>query len=98
MTRPKRYLTRMVIFLMIAAIAIGALYDQLYEAFMANPAINGIIVFVLVFGVFLVFRQVWMLNVEVNWIEAYRSERTVLSGSVSLSLLAPMATMFGESN
>ena len=98
MTRPTRYLTRMVIFLMIAAIAIGALYDQLYEAFMANPAINGIIVFVLVFGVFLVFRQVWMLNVEVNWIEAYRSERTVLSGSVSLSLLAPMATMFGESN
>ncbi|MFT5182657.1 MAG: hypothetical protein ACI8S3_002550 [Alphaproteobacteria bacterium] len=96
MTRPQRYLTRMAIFLLIAAAAVGALYNQLFESFMANPAINGIIVFVLVFGILFVFRQVWMLNVEVNWIETYRSEQPGLSVTASPRLLAPMATMFGE--
>ncbi len=96
MTNPQRYLTRMAIFLLIAAGAVGALYDQLFQAFVANPAINGVIVFVLVLGILYVFRQVWMLNVEVNWIETYRSERPGLSVTAPPKLLAPMATMFGE--
>ncbi|MCZ6511050.1 MAG: flagellar motor protein MotA [Alphaproteobacteria bacterium] len=96
MTSPQRYLTRMAIFLLIAAAAVGALYNQLFPFFMANPAINGIIVFVLVLGILFVFRQVWMLNVEVNWIESYRSERPGLSVTAAPKLLAPMATMFGE--
>ena len=82
--------------MLIAAAAVGALYNQLFPFFMANPAINGIIVFVLVLGILFVFRQVWMLNVEVNWIESYRSERPGLSVTAAPKLLAPMATMFGE--
>jgi hypothetical protein len=96
MTSPQRYLTRMAIFLLLAAAAVGALYGQLLDSFMANPFINGVIVFVLVFGILFVFRQVWMLNVEVNWIETYRSERPGLSVAATPKLLAPMATMFGE--
>lgn len=96
MTSPQRYLTRMAIFLLIAAVGVGALYNQLLQSFMANPAINGIIVFVLVLGIVFVFRQVWMLNVEVNWIETYRSDRPGLSVTATPKLLAPMATMFGD--
>lgn len=96
MTSPQRYLTRMAIFLLIAAAAVGALYNQLFQSFMANPAINGIIVFVLALGILFVFRQVWMLNVEVNWIETYRSDRPGLSVVATPKLLAPMATMFGD--
>ncbi|NKB50405.1 MAG: flagellar motor protein MotA [Alphaproteobacteria bacterium] len=96
MTHPRRYLTRMAIFLLLAAAAVAALYAQLLASFMANPFINGVIVFVLAFGILYVFRQVWMLNVEVNWIETYRSERPGLSVAASPRLLAPMATMFGE--
>ncbi len=96
MTSPQHYLTRMAIFLLIAAAAVGALYNQLSQSFMANPAINGVIVFVLALGILYIFRQVWMLNVEVNWIETYRSERPGLSVTATPKLLAPMATMFGE--
>lgn len=96
MTSPQRYLNRMAIFLLIAAAAVGALYNQLLDSFMANPFINGVIIFVLVLGILFVFRQVWMLKVEVNWIETYRSERPGLSVTAAPKLLAPMATMFGE--
>ncbi len=96
MTSPQHYLTRMAIFLLIATAAVGALYNQLSQSFMANPAINGVIVFVLALGILYIFRQVWMLNVEVNWIETYRSERPGLSVAATPKLLAPMATMFGE--
>jgi hypothetical protein len=37
-----------------------------------------------------------MLNVEVNWIETYRSDRPGLSVVATPKLLAPMATMFGD--
>ena len=86
----------MALFMLITAAVVGALYNQLFDSFMANPAINGVIVFGLVFGILFVFRQVWMLNVEVNWIETYRSEQPGLSITASPRLLAPMATMFGE--
>jgi len=96
MTSPRRYLTRMAIFLLIAALVAGALFDQLAQSFMANRAINGVIIFVLVLGILWAFRQVLLLNVEVNWIETYRSERPGLSIATPPRLLAPMATMFGE--
>jgi len=96
MTSPRRYLTRMAIFLLIAALVAGALFDQLAQSFIANRAINGVIIFVLVLGILWAFRQVLLLNVEVNWIETYRSERPGLSIATPPRLLAPMATMFGE--
>jgi len=96
MTSPHRYLTRMAIFLLIVAAVVGALYEPLFQSFMANPAINGVIVFALIIGISYEMWKVWMLNVEVNWIETYRSERPGLSVATPPRLLAPMATMFGE--
>jgi hypothetical protein len=96
MTNPQRYLNFMAGFLLIAAAVVGALHEPLSQSFMANPAINGVIVFVLVVGILYVFHQVWRLKVEVNWIETYRSERPGLSVAATPKLLAPMAKMFGE--
>ena len=73
MTSPRRYLTRMVIFLVAATVASGALVLPLSQAFFANAVLNGLIVAVLLFGVLYVFRQVWMLFAQVAWLEAYRS-------------------------
>lgn len=96
MTSPQRYLTRMATFLLLVAAAIGVLYGPLIEFFQANLAINGVIVFALAIGILYEFWKVWALNVEVNWIETYRSDRPGLSIAATPRLLAPMATMFGE--
>ena len=61
MTYLRTYLTRMAIFLALAIIGAGVLHQQLIEAFLANPAINGIILVVLVLGILFVFRQVLMV-------------------------------------
>ncbi|MEP4378998.1 MAG: flagellar motor protein MotA [Alphaproteobacteria bacterium] len=96
MTNPRTYLTRMGIFLALAVAAAGALHQQLISAFLANPAINGIIILVLLFGLLFVFRQVLMLNIEVRWIETYRSQQPGGSVADPPHLLAPMAAMIGD--
>jgi hypothetical protein len=96
MTNPRTYLARMGIFLALAVIAAGALHQPLLEAFLANPAINGVIILVLLFGLLFVFRQVLMLKREVNWIESYRSLQPGVSVADPPHLLAPMAAMIGD--
>ena len=44
MTRPQRYLFRMIVFLIIVAAACAALAPQLQGAFIANIVLNGLIV------------------------------------------------------
>ena len=96
MGSPRRYLTRMVVFLVAAVIACGALILPLSQAFLANVPLNGLIVAVLVFGILYVFRQVWMLFAQVGWLEAYRSGEPGVSAENAPHLLTPMATMLGE--
>jgi len=69
MTRPQRFLTRMAIFLVVVIIIGGFLSEPVYRAFLANPALNGLIAGVLVLGIIYVFRQVLLLRPEVDWIE-----------------------------
>lgn len=96
MTNPRTYLTRMGIFLALAVAAAGLLHRQLIEAFLANPAINGVIILVLLFGLVFVFRQVLMLKIEVNWIETYRRQDPDGPVADPPHLLAPMAAMIGD--
>ena len=96
MTNTNVYVTRMGVFLVLAIIGAGVLHRQLIEAFSANPAINGIILFVMLLGILFVFRQVLMLRTEVNWIEVYRSQAPGMSLTSPPKLLAPMAAMIGD--
>lgn len=97
-SRPRRFLTRMVIFLMVAVLVAGILHQPLLDAFMANPGLNGLILGVLVLGILYNFRQVLMLRPDQRWIESVRREQQ--PGQVPMSiqprLLQPMATMFRE--
>jgi hypothetical protein len=96
MTNPRTYLTRMGIFLALAIVAAGVLHPQLIDAFIANPAINGIIILVLALGLIFVFRQVLMLRREVTWIQSYRSQQPGGAVADPPRLLAPMAAMIGD--
>src|SRR3546814_2012210 len=51
MTKPRRYLTRMGVFLLVAALACGLLFPALRDAFMANPVLNGVILGALLIGI-----------------------------------------------
>ena len=96
MTRPRKYLIRMIVFVFAAIILCGVLFLPLREAFMANAPLNGLIIGVLVLGIIYNFRQVLMLYPEVAWIENFRQDSTPLSEAHPPRLLAPMATMVGE--
>jgi hypothetical protein len=95
MTSPQRYLTRMTVFLVATlAVAIG-LYAPLSDAFMTNAALNGVIVLVLFIGIGYALRQVWLLNVEVQWLDTIRTQRPGASVASPPKLLAPLAAMLG---
>ncbi|MBM3486481.1 MAG: flagellar motor protein MotA [Alphaproteobacteria bacterium] len=96
MTDPKRYLFRMIAFVVAFGVLVALLSPALAGAFMANPALNGVIVGVFVLGVLYVFRGVWRLGRDVNWVEHFR-----IGGSTPLMedppiLVAPLVTMLAE--
>ena len=96
MARPRRFLVRMILFLVAVLVVLAILFPQLQSAFMANVALNGLILGVLLLGIIYNFRQVTMLNPEVAWIESFRYNQPALSQQKAPKLLAPMATMLGE--
>ena len=96
MTRPRKYLIRMFVFVIAITGLCGFLFLPLHGAFMANAPLNGLIVGVLVIGIIYNFRQVLMLYPEVAWIEGFQQNGTPLSELQPPKLLAPMATMVGD--
>src|ERR1700674_3562034 len=99
MHRSHRFLLRMSIFLgLVAALAYG-LNRPLLAAFMGNPAINGVILGILVAGIIYIFRQVLLLDPEIDWIESFRQRLANRDLSAppgrAPRLLGPMARMLG---
>ena len=96
MARPRRFLVRMILFLVAVLVVLAVLFPQLQNAFLANVPLNGLILGVLLLGIIYNFRQVTMLNPEVAWIESFRYNQPTLSQPKAPKLLASMATMLGE--
>ena len=103
MTRPQRYLTRMIVFLVLVTGVCAALVTRLQDAFAANVGLNGLILGVLLLGIVYIFRQVIILRPEIDWLQnLVRESQGGLAFPSALSekrpprLLAPMATMLGE--
>lgn len=96
MTKPRKYLIRMFLFLVAVIVLCALLFLPLQSAFMANAPLNGFIIGVLALGIIYNFRQVIMLYPEVAWIENFRTESAPVSESHPPKLLAPMATMVGD--
>jgi hypothetical protein len=84
----------MAVFVLAVAAGAGLLWRPLSEYFMGNPAVNGVILGILLAGIFYIFRQVLQLNPEVAWIERFRRSPDAPTVSTSSPrLVAPMATM-----
>jgi hypothetical protein len=93
---PRVYLIRMMVFTILVAIVGAILYPQFRTAFMANPGLNGLIVFVLLLGILYAFRMVWRLFREVNWVNHFRIAEPGLDIGYTPRLLAPMAALLRD--
>lgn len=96
MTRPRRFLLRMLLFLAAVSVVAWILREPLVRTFWHNPVINGAILVTLVLGLLFIARQVFLLGREVQWLEGVSRDEPPTSGADRLRLLAPMATMLGE--
>ena len=79
MTNPAQTLVRMIGFLIIVGIIAGFLYAPLVDAFLANPALNGMILAALLIGILFALRQVVRLRPDVAWLESFRRQQPGLS-------------------
>jgi hypothetical protein len=93
LSSPRIFLFRMLLFVLLAAAVVVALYKQIAIAFLANPPLNGLIIFVLLVGIALAFRQVLRLYPEIAWVNNFRVAEPAQRSPV---LLAPMAAILGS--
>jgi len=105
MTRPTVFLFRMIAFLGCVGAACFFVFEPLKDAFFANAALNGLILGVLVLGIFYNFRQVALLYPEVSWLDSFRDTIAETDAGLQIrlpesgdgpKLLAPMATMLSD--
>jgi hypothetical protein len=92
--KPGVHIVHMLFFSLVVAIIGAVLYNGLYDAFMSNPGLNGLILGTLLLGALYAFRMVWRLFPEVNWVNNFRLGEP--SVQPMPTLLAPMATILGD--
>ncbi len=90
---PTIYLIKIVIFLVLVALVAAILFNQILIFFWANPFINSLIIFVMLIGVVLSFRQIMRLFPEVRWVNSLQDGQIPATQPV---LLAPVAGMLRD--
>lgn len=93
---PQRFIYRTILFLVFVAAVVGALHQVIWTAFQHNPWLNGVILAILLFGIFLNIRRILRLRPEARWIEAFRTNAPGFSLQDAPRLLAPIAAVLGE--
>lgn len=96
LSSPGGFLLNMIFFLTIVGFIAAIAGPTLISAFLNNPFLNGLIVFVLLVGILHSFRQVLRLYPEIRWVNAFRIADPGLAISHRPILLAPMATMLRD--
>jgi hypothetical protein len=96
LTSPRIFVIRMLVFLILCGLIAFVLQRQIFNAFLANPWLNGLIVGVLAIGIIMSFHQVIRLFREVSWVNGYRSADPEAAAARAPKLLAPMAAMLGR--
>lgn len=96
MTSPRKFVIRMVLFVLAVGLVCSVLFFPLQKAFIANVGLNSLIVSVLILGIAYNFRQTFMLFPEIAWIDSYRKSSSASVSSKRPKLLSSMATMLGE--
>jgi hypothetical protein len=96
LSSPRIFLFRMLVFLVLCGLLVFVLYRQIWNAFLANPGLNAVIIGVLIVGIMLSFRQVIRLYPEVAWVNGFRLADPGLAVERAPKLLAPMAAILGD--
>src|SRR4051794_6434009 len=93
---PQRFIFRSLVFLVFVVVVVGALHQVIWTAFQHNPWLNGVILAILLFGIFFNIRRVLRLKPEARWIDAFRGSAPGFSLQDAPRLLAPIAAVVGE--
>jgi hypothetical protein len=96
LSSPRIFLLRMLVFVVLGGLVAFLLHKQIEVAFMANPGLNSVIIFVLVIGIALCLRQVIRLYPEIAWVNNFRLADPGLAVDRPPVLLAPMAAILGS--
>lgn len=91
MTRPTRYLVRIIVFLLIILGLAFSLRNVLIHAFMVNPGLDGVIIAILLLGIIWNIHLTTRLFPEVHWVNILRQPRAGLKVPEPPRLLSPMA-------
>src|SRR2546430_17513050 len=94
MNHSRRFLLWMAGFLVGVGVLAVLLGHPLVSAFLGNPGVNGVILVILLCGIVYIFRQVLLLDPEIDWIESFRYQEPDDDRPMP-RLLAPMARMLG---
>ena len=92
-TQPVRQILTMLIVLALVGLGVGLILPSIAPVFMANPYLNGAIVFVFVVGVLACFYQVLQLISSVSWIENFAQGRPGHDNFRAPRLLVSLATL-----
>ncbi|HMR32162.1 MAG TPA: flagellar motor protein MotA [Geminicoccaceae bacterium] len=93
MTNPQRFLNRVLVFLLLTAGVAGALHTVIWRSFTHNPALNGLILGMLLVGIAYNIRRILLLKPEARWIEAFRTNQPGLSLQDPPQIIAPVASV-----
>jgi hypothetical protein len=93
---PRRFILRTILFLVFAGVVVAALHQVIWTAFLHNPWLNGVILAILLFGIFFNIRRILRLAPETRWIQAFRTNAPGFSVQDAPRLLAPIAAVLGE--
>lgn len=94
-----RYIARMLMFVAIIAVLVGALYlssDVVRDGFLANVYINGVILIVLAAGVLYTFVQAGVVGPAAGWLKRFQRTDDRHDMPSPPSLIAPMAQLLRE--
>ena len=92
-SQPVRQILSMLVVLGLVGVGVFFAAPRVLPVFLANPFLNGFILFVFVIGVISCFWQVGQLVYSVRWIEAFAGDRLEDEGVRAPQLLAPLATL-----
>lgn len=92
-TQPVRQILTMLIVLGLVGFGTYIAFPRVAPVFLANPLLNGFILFVFLVGVFACFWQVFQLVTSVNWIEGFVADREEYAAVNAPRLLAPLAAL-----
>ena len=96
LSSPRIFVVRMLVFVALFGVIVSLLHKQIEIAFLSNPALNALIILVLIIGIFLALRQVLRLYPEIGWVNGFRRADPGLAVKRPPVLLAPMAAILGS--